>query len=243
LFRLLSHLLIFFLLSPYLVAQTPSKLRVYAKPDSAIIKSGELYFEYGKFKELDTGTYIIKAWAPTRQLVSRTVELKANQYKTIPLKLPYTPAYKKYLRKNRSYKIKKMLFRYSFIAGYLLLASNSYAIMQHNQDDADHFFEEAEKYKTEYEQSFWEYDLQFNRSRFEQNKLNYDEALAEVNSQRKILIAGAAATAVLTYVGWKISNKLKKPVYEKETPLLSDMQLVPAWTPQFTGLTLLTKLR
>ena len=207
-------------------AQDTSKLRVYTRPSGAIVKMNGETLTYGKFIVLDSGEYIIKAWAPKRALVKKRVILGNNHLKTVAIKLPYSEEYVQYRRKLRFYNFKKYSLRYGFIASYLIFASSYISSISDFNDDASHFEKEAGKYKLLYQQSFWTEDLNFYAQKCSQSKGNYEDAIDEVDKRTRMVQIGAGVTLITTYFAWKLAKTMSKPRFE-EMPLLSNLTVTP----------------
>lgn len=237
-YLLLSCFFVYFLLNNnFILAQSKEgkgTLRVYTKPKDAVIKMGGEKLEYGKSMLLDTGKYVIKAWAPKRELVEKEILLKEKQYKTVPIKLPYNAAYKKYKWKHRYYVFKKATLKYGFLTVYSIFAISNYLQIQQLEDDANQYKRNTENYKQAYETSFWPVDIENNKARYYSNKAEYNSAVDEMNQKMTRILYGAGATACITYFTWRWGNKLKKPIYE-EVPQLSRLQINPFYTPLVSG--------
>lgn len=216
-------------------AQSKSKMRVYTKPSEAIIKLDTMHLQYGKAILLDSGVYEIEAWAPKRELVKKKVVITQDQFKTVPIKLPYTKEYKKYRNKKRVYTIEKMGLRYGLIIGYAVFAASNYFNIQDLEDQADQNEIDAQNYRQAYQKSFWSTDIAFNRAQFELSKAAYEENVEEIDENWQKIQIGAGVTAVLTFITWKLSNKLNKPIFS-ETPKLSQLQVNPMVSPNSTAL-------
>lgn len=216
-------------------AQSKSKMRVYTKPSNAVIKLDTMHLKYGKSIVLDSGVYEIKAWAPKRELVKKKVTITQNQFKTVPIKLPYTKDYKKYRNKKRVYTAEKLGLRYGLVIGYAVIAASNYFEIQNLEDQADQNEMDAQNYRQAYQKSFWATDISFNRRQFELSKAAYEENVEEINENWQKIQLGAGITAVLTYFTWKLSNKLNKPSFS-ETPKLSQFQVNPLVSPNSTAL-------
>ena len=203
-----------------------SKLRVYTKASKSIIKLNDKTIKYGEFQTLDTGKYTIKVWAPTKALVEKTVILRKNELKTVPIKLPNSKEYKRYKASLQVYNYKKYGLRYGFVATYLVFASTYLADIKEYSNDADRFKSEAENFKNKYDNSFWASDLDLYKQKYDQSRENYNDALNAIDKRTLAIQIGAGIAIVTTYFGWKISNSMVKPTYS-EKPLLSDISITP----------------
>ena len=216
-------------------AQSKSKMRVYTKPSDAVIKMDTMHLQYGKTIMLDSGIYEIEAWAPKRELVKKKVIITQDQFKTVPIKLPYTKEYKKYRTKKRIYTAERVGLRYGLVLGYAIFAASNYFKIQDLEDQADQNEKDAQDYRQAYQKSFWSTDISFNRQQFELSKAAYDENVKDIDENWQKIQIGAGITAVLTYFTWKLSNKLNKPSFS-ETPKLSQLQVNPSVSPNSTAL-------
>ena len=80
----------------FLQAQNKGSFRVLTQPQGAIIKLGDQTLEYGKFYDIDTGNYVIKAWMAKRELLEKKIHVKDSDIVTVRMKLDYSEVYKKY---------------------------------------------------------------------------------------------------------------------------------------------------
>ena len=239
--RLFRFLLSFSLLymSYGLAAQTIDKgvLRVYIQPNDAIIRLDSLHLTYGKSIKLDSGTYLIEAWAPKRELVEKEVKIVPNLYKTVRIKLPYCKAYKEYRFKNNIQNSKRYLLRYGPAAAYLFYASIKLGDIHRLEKSSDQLYDETQSYKKQFETAFFIEEIQRNRSLYNDRKSKYDQQIDEINDLWKEVQIGAGITAVATFLSWKLASKVKKPTYT-ETPLLSRVQWSPRWSSNLKGMKL-----
>lgn len=245
LFLMYRFLIFLFLLQASyssITAQNQGKVRVYHRPMDAIVKLDTIKLENGKFIELDTGYYKIKAWAPKRELYTRLVRIDSAHFKTIRIDLDYSKKYKRYRYKVLAYRTNKIVLKFLPIAVYGIIALNTYQDLTQYEDDAERFKENTFSHKTAYESALFEPEFTFHKLRFQQNKANYDDALVNIEKAQNNLIISTVTAAVVTYFGWKVASKLEKPTY-KETPLLSDFTLSPSLLNGNSALTLSCKLK
>lgn len=231
------------LLSLYQISlsQVTGKIRVFAGQDSTIIKLGEEYLSVNKFYVVDTGTYEIKAWAPRREFTVKKVKVSEGSFKTLPFNLPYTNEYKAYRLDKVNYYFKKITLRYAVPAIYIVLANNYLSNINSYSDQAAEFEKSAITAKANYEQSIYRDELNLYKGSFNQYKNNYNDANDFVTQNRTRFVISTGAAVVLTYFGWKMAKKLKKPTYT-EKRLLSDLSVSPIVTPNGTGVSLTLNL-
>lgn len=237
-----SILLITLLLTLHAYGQYSGNVRVFTRPQDAIIKVDTMKFNYGKFVELDTGVYTIKAWKERRALVTKTIRLDSGQYNSVRIDLPYSQRYKNYRYKTIVYKVSKNLLRFAPFVACSFIAMKSYNEMQAFTDDAKRFKDLTLHHQSGYENSFWETNQTYHLAKFEENLNNYNDANNNLNKAQSIFIISSASAAVLTYIGWKLSDKLKEPIYE-EKRLLSELSISPILSPQYSGLSINCKIK
>lgn len=237
-----TSLIIFLSVSIDLQGQDKGKLRVFTKPSNALIKLENQQLEFGKFIELDTGNYVVKAWAEKSKLIEREVRIDSGYKKTLRIDLPYSDAYKKYRFKLLSYRTTKNFLRFAPIISYGILAYMTQQDIQQYDEDAARFKQDALSYKDSYESAFFEPNFTFNRTGFETAKANYEDAINNLNQAREFLLISSIAAAGITYISWKLSNKLKKPSYS-ETPLLTAFSLSPVINQNCNGFSLSCKIK
>ena len=210
----------------FLQAQNKGSFRVLTQPQGAIIELGDQTLEYGKFYDIDTGNYVIKAWMAKRELLEKKIHVKDSDIVTVRMKLDYSEVYKKYEFKRKRYHVSQGVLKYGFGVSYLIYELNSISDINKFKDDAERFENEVNLYKGQYEQSFWSNDFGFFKAKYNQNLTNYVESVDAVNRRYRNLQIGAAAAIITTYFGWKIAKKIKKPTYT-ESPLLSGITVRP----------------
>ena len=228
-------LLLALFFSTLLVSQNSGILKVYTIPQNAIIQIGTATYESGKPIELDTGTYEVKIWAPTRELVTKQVKIGNGFYKTVSVELQPTKEYKSYRLKLHAYNFSRFSMRYGPILAYGIIAGSKLIQNSNLNADADRYEQEALMHKQAYEDSFWELDLLSNRTKFDNTKDKYTNAVNQINKNSEFIIYGAGAAVVLNFVTWKLSKKLKRPEFSEE-PKLARLDIIPTLTVQSTGL-------
>lgn len=222
--------------------QYKGKVRVFTRPDDAIIKIDSINLKYGEFIELDTGKYTIKSWTTKRELITKPLQLDSAELITVRVDLPYSHRYKNYRYKTIVYKVSKNFLRFAPFVACSFIAMKSYKDMQTFTDDSKRFKEQSLDHQSSYENSFWESNQNYHLAKFEENLNNYNDANDNLNKAQSIFIISSASAVVFTYVGWKLSNKLKKPTYE-EKRLLSDLSISPILSPQYSGLSINCKIK
>lgn len=222
--------------------QYKGKVRVFTRPDDAIIKIDSINLKYGEFIELDTGMYTIRSWTSKRELITKPLQLDSAELISVRVDLPYSQHYKNYRYKTIVYKVSKNFLRFAPFVACSFIAMKSYTNMQTFTDDSKRFKEQSFHHRSSYENSFWESNQNYHLAKFEENLNNYNDANDNLNKAQSIFIISSASAVVFTYVGWKLSNKLKKPTYE-EKRLLSDLSISPILSPQYSGLSINCKIK
>jgi len=213
------------------------KMRVYTQSSAAVIYVGELKVKYGEIIELDTGQYVITAWAPKRKKVRELVRVGNKYTKTVRIKMPLTKEYKHYRNKKALYEVKKTTLRYGPMTAFIFYAANEMSVISKSNENADQFLTLANEQKSKAENSFWPSDIEANRKGFAVSKLSYENEIEKVNDGWQKIYAGLAATIVVNYFTWRLSKKLKRPNYD-EKPQLTKLFIGPDMQSRTTQLTI-----
>ncbi|MBL4709225.1 MAG: hypothetical protein JKY48_12385 [Flavobacteriales bacterium] len=215
----------------FLLAQDKGKLQVYTKPpEEAVIKLGEQYLSYGKFIELDTGTYNILAWAPGRELIAKTVKITAGGLRILAIKLPYSEAYKTYKRRHKGYQYKKYGLKYGALTAYGVVSVKFLIDIFQLEKDSDKHSQEAKLHQQSYSTAVYEEDIIHHQLGFKDHQSAYNDNVKEINQRLLFIQAGAVLSVVATYFTRKGLKNLKEPGF-RERPRLSKLQVIPSVSP------------
>jgi hypothetical protein len=185
-------------------------------PKDAVIKLNDTLLNSHETYPLDTGNYMIKMWAPTREYVERNVNIKSGQTNRLHEVLSYSEDYKSYRKSKRRYAIEMILTRYVpplLVTGVII---NTLSIRKSVNEELDLANAAKDKYDNEFNQDL----LLVYKNEYNYHKEAYEDNIDKYN--KNLLIGGAIilASATLEY----LSFKLKKPEY-KEKVLLSSFGL------------------
>jgi len=196
-------------------------LLVAVKPDNAIIRLDTVLVQQKQSHQvIDSGTYIIKAWAPGRKLVVDTLHIGEGKGVLFRRKLQHTEEYKKYKTQRYAYNMTK------YLPGAATIGISLYYLGQYLNHDAEakKYLEKANDNKETYDGLTDLEEIIKYKSIYKSNKEKYDSALKRTNnviSNASIVIPSAI---VITGVLYYCSRKFIKPVFN-EVPLLSDLSL------------------
>jgi hypothetical protein len=212
---ILTTLLLVFLASQ-LYSQEKGSVFLSVFPKDAVIKLNDTLLNSHETYPLDTGNYMIKMWAPTREYVERNVNIKSGQTNRLHEVLSYSEDYKSYRKSKRRYAIEMILTRYVpplLVTGVII---NTLSIRKSVNEELDLANAAKDKYDNEFNQDL----LLVYKNEYNYHKEAYEDNIDKYN--KNLLIGGAIilASATLEY----LSFKLKKPEY-KEKVLLSSFGL------------------
>ncbi|MCW3104080.1 MAG: hypothetical protein JWO09_2520 [Bacteroidetes bacterium] len=169
---------------------------------------------------LKEGKYIVRAWAPTKELFTDTITITEGKTTICVKSLKNSEAYSEYRRELSSYKLKKAGARYVVLPATLLYSGFAYFKYRQNAKLMNEHLENAHIAKEGYEHSISLSNISMYKETYYSEKAIYESYIKKNNRLSTlscvIIPAGIVASAVLIY--W--SGKLEKPRYS-ETPLLS----------------------
>ncbi|MCW3072143.1 MAG: hypothetical protein JWO44_2033 [Bacteroidetes bacterium] len=169
---------------------------------------------------LNEGSYIVRAWAPTKELYTDTITIKEGKTTICVKTLKNSEGYSAYLEELSSYKLKKTGACYVALPATLLYSGFAYFKYKQNARLMNEHLENAQSAKEGYEHSISLTNISIYKERYYSEKAIYESYLKKNNRLANlscvVIPAGLVASAALIY--W--SGKLKKPIYS-ETPLLS----------------------
>jgi hypothetical protein len=208
----LFQVIIFILLSTTLTAQKGS-LFLSVFPENAIIRMNDTLLKSHETYLLDTGTYNLKLWLPTREYVERSFNIQSDKTTRFHEVLSYSDEYKKFKRKTFLYHVDKIVLRY---VAPVVLGAYIYNIFPVRSKMIEQF-DNANAVKENYENSINPADIIAYKSSYESFKKDYDKTVKEYN--KRVLIGSGLliTTGILYYVSYKI----KKPVFEEKVLLSS----------------------
>jgi hypothetical protein len=231
-----SVLFLFLMFANPLSAQTgKGYVMIAVNPDDAVIRlDTTLFIQKKSHVALDTGTYILRAWAPRCQLVTDTLHVNSTRPMVFRMKLPYTAEYKAYRKEKQEYNRKMLLTRYvpwGITIGMILYFPAQYTIEKNAADD---YLDDAYAHKASYESLTDAEQIDFYKKQYNQSKSDYESSIKKSDNAKNAALIAIPAAAVVSGVLYMVSRKFEKPVYE-ETPLLSRVSF--SVLPNVTGKT------
>jgi hypothetical protein len=194
----------------YFGAPTPVTVRL----DTALLKQTKNPIQ------LKEGRYVVKAWAPTKELYIDTITVKEGKTTICVKTLRNSDNYSAYLKERSSYRHKKAGLRYVALPATILYSGLAYIKYKSNTKQMNEHLANAKSAKDGYEHSVSVTNIGLYKDRYYTEKDSYESYLKKNNTLVKaswiIVPTGVIASAALIY----ISRNMKKPVYS-ETPLLS----------------------
>ncbi|MBK9046808.1 MAG: hypothetical protein IPL74_08915 [Bacteroidetes bacterium] len=189
-------------------------------PDDAIIRiDTALFVQKKSHMVVDTGTYVIRAWAPKTIMITDTIRVTEGRSVLFRKKLEYTDEYKKHRKALHAYNMKK------YVPATVTVCASLFYIGMYGKfykDAKDNYLDKALESKAAYENATDINEILAHKESYNSYKSKYDKSIDKANktlNQAKIVIPVAAAvTGVMFYY----SLRLTKPVF-KETPMLSNM--------------------
>ncbi len=169
---------------------------------------------------VDSGTYVIKAWAPGRKLIVDTLQIGEGKGVLFRRKLQHTEEYKRFKTQRYAYNMTRYLPGAATI-GIALYYAGQYARQNAN---AKKYLDQANESKVIYENLTDATEIEKYKNIYNINKDKYDSAIKRTNSVASNATIVIPAAIVVTGVLYYVSRKVIKPVFE-ETPLLSDLSL------------------
>ena len=189
------------------------QVRVVTNERNAIVKLDTSRIEQFLFHPLSPGRHIIQYWAPTRMLMTDTIQVNGDTNIYINKKLPFTPEFLTYKKDMREYTLKKKGPIYLTAVVTLAAVASHFVYKQKIDDELD----AANAAKDKFDYSISTEDLLLYRLEYESHHGSY-ESLRETNNAIKTASAVLLAAGIYGIIRY---SKLKRPHYE-ETPLLSD---------------------
>lgn len=169
---------------------------------------------------LAEGKYVLRAWAPTKQLFTDTITIRENQTTIFTHHLKNSTEYSIYKKKLSRYKIKKISTQMLPIP--LTLGYSAFMFTKYNTNNKllNKHLENAKTASTNYENSLSIEDKDKYKLEYDIEKSNYETYRNKNNKIVKVATVstsiGIIASAALLY----LSRKIIKPEF-KEVPLLS----------------------
>jgi len=213
--QLLTVICIIFISFSY--GQNKGYLVAYPKPKEAIIRLDTTKIIPYKASQIDTGQYILKAWAPTYNLFIDTISISSNQYTHSKFKLRHTNNYLKYRAAVRK---QKRGFR---ITSGATLIFAGLGIALHTKTIA--FEKDAKSYKASYLGGVSLDDI-------EKAKADYKKSLDNFKSYRTYRNTSFIAATGIGIIGGYLSYKYYKNhqvEYKEDVPQLSS--ITPSFDP------------
>jgi hypothetical protein len=212
-----------------------SPLMIVISPEESVIRlDTALFKQTNKHIMTDSGSYVIRAWAPKKKLLIDTIHVDGRNPVLYRKKLENSDAYKAYKKDLNSYYRKALLTKY--VPAMLTIGSAIYftSRYRYQENQAEGHLDKCKEYKAQYELATDNDKIEQYRKGFYSEKEQYDAAVEKANNTIKqatiVIPVGLVATGVLLY----ISRDLKKPVYT-ETPLLSGLNFNYEWFGQTPG--------
>lgn len=189
-------------------------------PDDAIIRlDTALFVQKKSHMVVDTGTYVIRAWAPKTVMITDTIHITEGRSVLFRKKLEYSEAYKKHRKAIHAYNMKK------YVPATVTVCASLFYIGMYGKfyrEAKNNYLEKALESKAVYENATDIQEIQTYKEAYNMYKSKYDKSIDKANktlSQAKIVIPVAAAISGAMFY---YSLRLTKPVF-KETPMLADM--------------------
>lgn len=230
---LLSTLLILF--SFWTHAQNDSgRVRIFTKPEKAIIKIEHQTIDYGKFYLLDSGTYKVRTWSEGMEILEKEIKVTKGSYSTLRMKMEPTKEYKAYRSKLLKYKSKK--FALEKVPAIFLVGFSAYKLVDLTLEfkDKKEYLDNANQFEEQYNNSFWVEDIEANRAGFNKNKELYQNSLDNIKSKTTSLIIGASISTAAIYLGRKVTKKMVKPTFSEKPKMTAS--IIPTINSTYQGL-------
>lgn len=182
-------------------------------PTNAVIRLNDSLLKSHETYLLDTGSYNIKMWSPTREYVERTFNIQAEKTTRLHEVLTASDDYKKFKMNTFIFHVEKTFIRYvpPIVLGISIFTTLSY------KNDMNKEYELANTAKSNYDNAFIKDDLLSYKNSYEEHRNAYDNNVKKYNTG--LIVSGVLvlSTAALQY----LSFKLKKPVYTEKVLLSS----------------------
>jgi hypothetical protein len=189
-------------------------------PSDAIIRIDTALFVQKKVHmPVDTGTYVIRAWAPKTVMITDTIHVAEGKSVLFRKKLEYTNEYKQYRKELRSYNMKK------YVPASVTIATSLVFIGMYNKfykEAKNDYLKKARDYKAAYESSTDAAEIETYKNAYYSYKSKYDNSIKKANNTLKQASIVIPTAVVVTGVMFYFSSRLVKPVF-KETPMLSNL--------------------
>lgn len=196
-------------------------LLIAVKPDDAIIRlDTALMIQKRAHQTIDTGTYVIKTWAPGRKLIIDTLHIEEGKGVLFRRKLQHTDEFKQYKTQKHIYN----LMRYTPGVATIGIALYYAAQYKSQSANAKKYLEKANESKDNYNTHTDVNAIERYKNIYSDNKNKYDSAIKRTNNVIRDATIIIPAAIVITGVLYYVSRAVVKPVF-KETPLLSDLSL------------------
>ena len=184
------------------IAQDTAKSQViiFTDCDSPVVRIGEQKIsEVKKPFQFYAGTYVIRFWAPGRELVTDSIRILPGQMNVIRKKLPLTDDFKNYLKQDARL---KRPYKISLIAscGIALLYGFNFYEMTHFKNNTQDAYEK-------YIQSEILTDLQTNYNNYESNKSKYNRH--RVINNALLIGGGILIPSALIWSNWYYKKRTK----------------------------------
>ncbi len=196
-------------------------LLIAVKPDDAIIRlDTTLMIQKRSHQTIDTGTYVIKTWAPGRKLIIDTLHIEEGKGVLFRRKLQHTDEFEQYKTQKHMYNIMR------YTPGVATVGIALYYAAQYTSQTANakKYLKKANEIKDIYNTLTDVNSIEGYKNIYIENKNKYDSAIKRTNNVIRTATIVIPAAIVITGVLHYISRKVIKPVF-KETPLLSNLSL------------------
>ena len=201
-------------------------------PSDAIIRIDTALFVQKKvLMAVDTGTYVIRAWAPKTVMITDTIHVSEGKSVLFRKKLEYTDEYKRYRKDLRAYNMKKYVPASVTIATSLVYIGMYSKFYKEAKND---YLKKARDYKAAYESSTDAAEIETYKNAYYSYKSKYDNSIKKANNTLKQASIVIPSAVIVTGVMFYFSSRLVKPVF-KETPMLSNLTIDYELLGQYPG--------
>ena len=195
----------------YFKSETPVIVRL----DTSLIKQSSTPLN------LKEGKYIVRAWAPHKQLFIDTITIKENKTTFVTQNLKNTAEYNNYYKQLNNYRTEKIVTEfvsYPIIAIYCVYASNEY---NKNKKIMNQHYQNCQVAQNGYENSISVTDINMYKKQYSEEKANYEHYLDKNNKLSKTATIIIPSALVLSAGMFFAAKLIKKPAKYTETPLLT----------------------
>lgn len=182
----------------------------------------------------EAGTYIVKAWAPTRELFIDTITIKPNRLARCVHKLKHSQHYLDYRSKLNTYRASIVSYRILPLAVTTTACLFTFTNAAYQKQLSEKAIEEANNSKAAYQTGISEGAINQSRIDYDYYNTQYQTHANRANRLKTLGFVYAGTGLVFTAALFYFSRNLKKPVYENETPLLSFNPVVTGSSTGFT---------